>query len=478
MTHRGSLLVLFVSLWDPFTPSLSSREPALGSPLRVLVVSGSTTARSEGPETDSNATLIASWRGLDRFAVRESNLFALDARAAEAELAGAEIVVLAARIERPPDPHLEAIAAAVRRGAGLVATSGAALAAADSKAYDSLLGRQRLLAAPPPGPLVVLVVDQSHPITQCVTHFRHRGSLAAIEPASGARVIARLLPPEPAAGELLAELPAAWTTSTGRGRIFTTTLDHRSGPSGELVALLLARALEWTGKREVSLQLECRFSLYAESLGPADAAFLAAEHAAGFYRGRQIAPVMGYQAADWLMRPDREETEQPEKVIDSLEISAGDTVADLGAGAGYFTLRLARRVGPAGKVLAVDIQKQMLALLEKRAAAEGASNVVPILGTETDPHLPRQAVDLVLMVDVYHELSEPAKVLAAVKTALKEKGRLVLVEYRGEDPAVPIKPLHRMTVRQARAELEAEGFRWLETKDFLPHQHVLIFEQR
>jgi ubiquinone/menaquinone biosynthesis C-methylase UbiE len=192
---------------------------------------------------------------------------------------------------------------------------------------------------------------------------------------------------------------------------------------------------------------------------------------------------MGYQAIDWLLRPDREETELPEKVLESLAIPPGSTVADLGAGAGYFTFRLARRVGAEGKVIAADVQEEMLVALKARMKKEGVRNIEPVLATETDPRLPEGAVDLVLMVDVYHELAQPRPVVERIAKSLRRKepggkgGRLVLVEYRGEDPAVPIKPLHRLTVAQARAELEPLGFRWVETKDFLPHQHILIFER-
>jgi len=144
---------------------------------------------------------------------------------------------------------------------------------------------------------------------------------------------------------------------------------------------------------------------------------------------------------------------------------------------------MARRVGPKGRVLAVEIQEEMLALLRERMAKAEVTNVEPILGTEEDPRLPDGAVDLALLVDVYHELSRPAEVMARVMKGLaparegRKAGRLVLVEYRGEDPAVPIKPLHRMTEDQVRAELEPLAFRWLETKEFLPHQHLLIFQR-
>jgi len=193
---------------------------------------------------------------------------------------------------------------------------------------------------------------------------------------------------------------------------------------------------------------------------------------------------MGYQAASWLERPDRETTELPEKMLDSLGIQKGDAVADLGAGVGYLTVRMARRVGPTGKVVAVDLQEEMLKGLHERLAREGLKNVEAVLATETDPRLPEGSLDLVLMVDVYHELSRPEEVLSAVRRSLKlegssrRAGRLVLVEYRGEDPGVPIKPLHRTTVQQVRAELDGVGFQWIETKELLPQQHILVFGRK
>ena len=194
------------------------------------------------------------------------------------------------------------------------------------------------------------------------------------------------------------------------------------------------------------------------------------------YMGREIAQVMGYLGISWLERPEREQSEMPRRVVKEMALRANDVVADLGAGSGYFSFRLSRRV-PHGKVLAVDIQPEMLAVIEERAAKEGVSNVETVLGTATDPKLPPAAVDALLMVDAYHELSHPREVMQHVVRALKPGGRVVLVEYRGEDPSVPIKELHKMTEAQARLELEAVGLRWLETKDFLPQQHMLIFEK-
>jgi ubiquinone/menaquinone biosynthesis C-methylase UbiE len=193
------------------------------------------------------------------------------------------------------------------------------------------------------------------------------------------------------------------------------------------------------------------------------------------YKGRVIAPVMSAEGADWLVRTEREEFEQPEKVVDALKLQKGMIVADIGAGVGYFSLRMAKRVGPAGKVLAVDIQPEMLSLLKQNQEREGLTNVEPILGTVTDPHLPQDMVDLALLVDVYHECQYPEEMITQIRNSLKKNGRLVLIEYRGEDATVPIKPEHKMTVKQVLTEIEPMGFQLKEQLEFLPWQHILVF---
>lgn len=193
------------------------------------------------------------------------------------------------------------------------------------------------------------------------------------------------------------------------------------------------------------------------------------------YKGRPIAPVMSAAGADWLTREDREKYEEPDKVLDALNIREGMTVADVGAGVGYFTLRLAKRVTDSGRVLAVDIQPEMLSLLKKNAEREKLHNIDLLLGTPTNPDLPQGAVDLALLVDVYHEFEYPEEMIRAIRNSLKPDGRLVLVEYRGEDPTVPIKPEHKMTAKQVSAEIEPMGFRLKEKLDFLAWQHILIF---
>lgn len=194
--------------------------------------------------------------------------------------------------------------------------------------------------------------------------------------------------------------------------------------------------------------------------------------------GRRFADVMGWQGADWLERSEREAEEEPEKALDALGDLTRATVADVGAGTGYFTVRLAARVGPAGRVYANDLQPQMLKMLAGRLARERITNVTLVQGTVEDPKLPPRSLDLILMVDVYHELSEPQKMLRAMRAAFKPAGRLVLLEYRKEDPRVPIRFEHKMRVEEAKMELEAEGFRLSRVDGRLPRQHILIFSNR
>jgi ubiquinone/menaquinone biosynthesis C-methylase UbiE len=197
----------------------------------------------------------------------------------------------------------------------------------------------------------------------------------------------------------------------------------------------------------------------------------------GVYMGRRIAEVMSYLGADWLVRESREQEERPDTMLDALNIPSGATVADVGAGVGYTSVRLARRVGPSGTVYATDLQPEMLRMLRDNARAAGADNVKPVRCTPTDPKLPEGKVDLALMVDVYHECSDPAATLKGLRKALRPGGRLVLVEFRGEDPDVPIKPEHKMTLAQVRREVEPQGFTFKESLEFLPWQHVIIFER-
>jgi ubiquinone/menaquinone biosynthesis C-methylase UbiE len=193
-----------------------------------------------------------------------------------------------------------------------------------------------------------------------------------------------------------------------------------------------------------------------------------------FYMGREIARVMGHSGADWLERDSRVWDEAPDALVEWLPLESNHVVADIGAGTGYFTFRISPRV-PGGKVLAVDIQPEMLEIISERGEARGIENVTPVLGAIDDTHLPTGTVDLALMVDAYHEFSHPREMMASIERALRPGGRVVLVEYRAEDPDVPIKPLHKMTEKQARAEMSAAGLHWVETLDFLPRQHVMVF---
>jgi precorrin-6B methylase 2 len=196
-----------------------------------------------------------------------------------------------------------------------------------------------------------------------------------------------------------------------------------------------------------------------------------------FYLGREIAQVMGHLGADWLERPDRVETEKPDLVVKNFQLKATDVVADIGAGTGYFTFRISPVVKQ-GKVYAVDIQPEMLALLEEKKKALQSDNVVTVRSTETDVKLPDQAVDLAFMVDAYHEFAYPREIMQSLLKSIKPQGRVVLIEYRGEDADVPIKRVHKMTVAQVRKELEAVGLVWKATKNFLPYQHFIVFEKK
>jgi len=195
-----------------------------------------------------------------------------------------------------------------------------------------------------------------------------------------------------------------------------------------------------------------------------------------FYMGREIAQVMGHMAAGWLERPSREAEEQPSKLVKALNLKPNDVVADIGAGTGFFSFRIAPLL-TAGKVLAVDIQPEMLNIIESSKKEKHITNIEPILGTIKDPNLPPESVDLALMVDAYHEFSYPREMMQGIMQSLKPGGKVVQVEYRGENPFVMIKPLHKMTQKQARKEMQAVGLVWRETKDILPQQHIMVFEK-
>jgi ubiquinone/menaquinone biosynthesis C-methylase UbiE len=197
-----------------------------------------------------------------------------------------------------------------------------------------------------------------------------------------------------------------------------------------------------------------------------------------FYQGREIAHVMGHQGADWLERPERQEEERPDLLMKALKLKPGMKVADIGAGTGYFTWRMAKQIAPNGSVYAVEIQQEMLDLLATNMPARGVTNFHSVLGTIADTRLPTNQIDLVLMVDVYHEFDHPYEMLDSIWRSLKPNGEVVFVEYRAEDPNVPIKRLHKMSESQVRKEADLFPLQWVETIETLPRQHVIVFRKK
>lgn len=203
-----------------------------------------------------------------------------------------------------------------------------------------------------------------------------------------------------------------------------------------------------------------------------------------FHLGREIADVMGHQAADWLERPEREREERTDLLVPSLKLKPGDIVADIGAGTGYYTRRLATAVSTkttaakSGRVYAEDIQPEMLDILTNKMIQAGITNVSPILGTLTDPQLPKDSLDLILMVDVYHEFDHPFEMVESMCRSLKPGGRIVFVEFRGEDPNVPIKLVHKMSEAQVRKEMSLHPLVWVETIESMPQQHIIVFQRK
>jgi len=196
------------------------------------------------------------------------------------------------------------------------------------------------------------------------------------------------------------------------------------------------------------------------------------------YKGRTIAPVMSAAGANWLKRDERKRMELPDKVVDALGLQPGMTVADVGAGIGYFSWRMAKQVGAEGRVLAVDIQIEMLEGLKMELRKRHIKNVEAVLGTSTNPRLPPNSVDLALLVDVYHEFQHPEAMISKIRDSLKKDGRMVLVEYRGEDPTVPIRSVHKMTTAQVLTEILPMGFQLKKKLEFLPWQHIFIFKKK
>jgi ubiquinone/menaquinone biosynthesis C-methylase UbiE len=257
---------------------------------------------------------------------------------------------------------------------------------------------------------------------------------------------------------------------------------------GKLIMRFLAKTL---GRKLLIILLNCiiccALLLYANGIAMADAIANnnpiyqqrvnhSGDGIGKFYMGREIAQYMNHQAAGWLERPTRGFEEKPRLVVEALNLQPTDIVADIGAGTGYFSFRIASLV-PDGKVLAVDIQPEMLEIIELFKQEKNIDNVEPILGSETSPNLPKESIDLAFMVDAYHEFSYPFEMMSEVVKALKPGGRVVLVEYRGENPFIPIKGLHKMRQNQVKKEMSVVGLTWIDTQEFLPQQHFMVFEK-
>jgi ubiquinone/menaquinone biosynthesis C-methylase UbiE len=229
-----------------------------------------------------------------------------------------------------------------------------------------------------------------------------------------------------------------------------------------------------------SLAIRAWCTSVVAAIGAVTALSVVAQQATGVHpiSGRRYATVMDARGAEWLDRKERETEENPDEALSIIGIKKGSSVADIGAGSGYMTVRLSKRVGSNGVVYANDIQQPMLDILDKRLKSSRITNVQLLLGAPDDPKLPPASIDLALLVDVYHEFSQPQAMLRGIHEALKPGGRLVLLEYKKEDPSIPIRPEHKMSVSEAKMEVEPEGFRLGRVDDGLPWQHVLIFNKR
>jgi len=231
--------------------------------------------------------------------------------------------------------------------------------------------------------------------------------------------------------------------------------------------------------RLCALAFLLHFAAYAQTINRYDVRAPEDPNGIGkYYMGRQIAHVMGHQAADWLERPTRQLEEKTDDMIEALKLKPGEVVADIGAGTGYVTWRMAKKVAPSGKVYAVEIQQEMLDLLSANMKERGITNVVQALGTVTNPKLPTNTLDLIIMVDVYHEFDFPYEMTDAMARALKPGGRLVFVEFRKEDPNVPIKEVHKMSVAQVKKEMAIHPLEFSESIETLPWQHIIIFKKK
>jgi len=255
--------------------------------------------------------------------------------------------------------------------------------------------------------------------------------------------------------------------------------DRVVGPDVQMRSSFMAHLLHWS--RHAAFAALLASSCLAAGIEPAERYRTVRPSADGIgkvYMGREIAEVMGWQAAPWLERDEREQEERSDVLIRLLDLKPGNVVADVGAGSGYYTRRIANRVGPSGRVFAVDVQPEMIRMLGAIAKRPEYAHVVPVLGSTSDVKLPTASVDLAIMVDVYHELEFPFEVLASLVRAVKPGGRIVLVEYRAEDAKVPIKPMHKMSEAQVRREVQQHDVAWERTENALPWQHVVVFRRK
>ena len=240
-----------------------------------------------------------------------------------------------------------------------------------------------------------------------------------------------------------------------------------SPPYGKVALFAAALCFGWSlpGFTESTVNLYSKIPATPDGIGKS-------------YMGREIAKVMGWQGAQWLEREEREQEERGDLLLRELALKPGMAVLDVGAGTGYYSRRIAAEVGPQGKVYAIDVQPEMIEMLGVVAKQPAFGNIKPILGKEKSVSLPDAVADLAIMVDVYHELEFPSEMLASITRALRPGGRVVFVEFRAEDPRVPIKPLHKMSETQIRREAEQNGLIWVRTANTLPWQHVVIFKTK
>ncbi len=466
-----TLVLIFGSLVvDSHTPCM-----AIESKIKVLLIEDATS------DVSKKLSLEKMMKSSSRMEPRKVSWDQLT----QEDLAWAGCLLLGGIKNKEPHSKLNSVIQAVGNGTGLVCSQEALRSWPSSKEFSQLIHRKNIVTVEKDNtiPLAIATLNQRQDLTQSVPHFIHEGYKSKVVPVLRTLSILKSAPLNAEVKDH-SSLPARmWLGIFNNGRICVSDLSTHTGPSKDLVQTLLLRGIEWSASGNafrsrslITTKVKGKFVLAADKLGSKDTGLVKGlKPMKGFYRGREVSQTMSFHGASWLTRSEREIEEEPEKVLDAIKIKPGESLCDLGAGNGYFTLRMAKRVGAEGKVFAVDIQKEMLDLLKKRQEEAGIKNIVPILSTFKDSKLPPNSVDLVLFVDVYHELSHPQEVMSSVHKAMKKNGRVVLVEYRGEDPLVMIKPRHRMLERQAIAELQAQGFKWIKTHNFLKSQHIIEF---